>query len=60
MQKMPEDHLQVVIARMDSAARGPVKAVQMNGVDAKAKTKARLRRPDVSAMKTSRMRYKAP
>jgi hypothetical protein len=54
--KAPYAQRQVVVSRRDCAALGPVNAVQINGVLEKAKLKARFRSPDVSAMKTSRIR----
>ena len=54
--KAPYAHLQLVIARNDCAANGPMKAVAMKGVVANPKAKALFFRPDVSATKTSRMK----
>lgn len=60
MAKVPRPHRHpapvTLLDRKESAARGPVKAVQMNGVEAKANAKARFRRPKVSAMKMSKIR----
>jgi len=59
MAKEPMAQRQVLCLRNDCAASGPVNAVQMKGVEANPKANARLRRPDVSAMKMSRIMYNA-